>query len=191
MKVTPTALPDVLLIELDEFPDERGFFVERYHEERFAKLGLPTAWRQDNHSRSRRGVLRGLHFQLRRPQGKLISCVAGSVFDVAVDVRVGSPTFGKWVGVTLSGDKAQLLWIPPGYAHGLLAVSEQADVIYKCTELYAPADERGILWSDPDLQIQWPVSGPILSERDRRLPMLSETRDLPQFTEGAVRETAR
>ena len=191
MKVTPTALPEVLLIELDAFPDERGFFVERYHEERFAKLGLATVWRQDNHSRSHRGVLRGLHFQLRRQQGKLISCVAGSVFDVAVDVRIGSPTFGKWVGVTLSGDKAQLLWIPPGFAHGLLALSEQADVNYKCTELYSPADERGILWSDPDLQIQWPVSNPILSERDQRLPMLSETPDLPQFTEGAVRETAR
>lgn len=190
MKVTPTALPEVLLIELDVFPDERGFFVERYHEERFAKLGLATVWRQDNHSRSRRGVLRGLHYQLRRQQGKLISCVSGSVFDVAVDVRAGSPNFGKWVGVTLSGDKAQLLWIPPGFAHGLLALSEHADVNYKCTELYSPADERGILWCDPDLKIQWPASSPILSARDKGLPALRDTRDLPQFSVAPARGAA-
>jgi dTDP-4-dehydrorhamnose 3,5-epimerase len=180
--VTPTSLPGVVLITLDTFADDRGFFVERYRDERFATTGLPTVWRQDNHSRSRRGVLRGLHYQLSRPQGKLVSCISGSVFDVAVDVRVGSPTFGKWVGVTLTGDAPQLLWIPPGFAHGFCTTSDVADVTYKCTDVYVPDDERGIIWNDPELAIRWPLSPPILSRRDREFPSLKHaTALLPQY----------
>lgn len=174
MDVTPTALAGVLLVELETFPDDRGFFVERYHERKFAALGLPTAWPQDNQARSRHGVLRGLHYQWPRPQGKLIACLSGTIFDVAVDVRVGSPTFRRWVGVELSGDTPRLLWIPPGFAHGYLVLSPTADVTYKCTDVHVPSADRGVIWSDADIGIEWPaaVAQPILSAKDRALPTL-------------------
>jgi dTDP-4-dehydrorhamnose 3,5-epimerase len=185
--VRATALPDVLIVELRSFADDRGFFVERYHEEEFARLGLPTTWRQDNHSHSRRGVIRGLHYQLHRPQGKLISCVRGRVFDVAVDLRVGSPTFRQWVGMTLADDTPWLLWIPPGFAHGFCALSDSADVLYKCTDVYVAADERGIAWNDPELAIAWPVEDPVISTRDRQLPLLSDAMDyLPAYPQRAT-----
>ena len=182
MKVTPTSLPDVLLIEPRVFADERGFFYESFNAPRFAQHGLPTEWRQDNHSRSREGVLRGLHYQLRRPQGKLVTCIRGEVFDVAVDIRRGSPTFGTWTGVHLSGDKPQHLWIPPGFAHGFCVLSDVADFVYKCTDVYQGDDDRGVLWSDPGIGIDWPVADPALSEKDKRyLPLDASRADLPRY----------
>lgn len=192
MRKTPSSLPEVLLIDLDVFADERGHLVEVFNEKRFAEHGLPTTFRQDNLSRSLRGVIRGLHYQLQHPQGKLISCIRGRIFDIAVDIRMGSPTFGKWVGVELSEDERQLVWIPPGFAHGYCTLSEIAEIQYKCTDLYAPRDERGILWSDPDLAIAWPSEHPILSKRDRDLPTLrAALRDLPQYTGVAPSDAAR
>ena len=190
MNVTATTIPEVLLVDLDVFTDDRGSFVERYHAERFAKWGLPTDFRQDNHSRSHRGVLRGLHYQLRHAQGKLVSCVRGSVFDVAVDIRVGSPTFARWVGTTLSEDKPQLMWIPQGFAHGFCALSDLAEVEYKCTDFYVPADEHGILWSDPEIGVNWPVASPLVSRRDRHLPKLRAA-ELPLFSAPAESLTAQ
>jgi dTDP-4-dehydrorhamnose 3,5-epimerase len=180
VKVTRTALPEVLLIDLDVYTDERGHFFERYNEERFRKHGLPTNFCQDNSSRSRRGVLRGLHYQLLRPQGKLVGCTRGEAFDVAVDIRVGSPTFGQWVGFTLSEQTPQVMWIPPGFAHGFCALSDVVDIEYKCTELYDAADDRGVLWSDPELRIGWPLPQPLVSKRDRELPLLRAA-ELPVF----------
>ena len=144
MKVTPTSHPEVLLIEPDVFEDERGFFMETYHVEKFAAAGLPTRFLQDNHSRSVRGVLRGLHYQLEHPQGKLVRMVSGEVLDVAVDIRKGSPRFGQWVAVTLSAENRRQLYVPPGFAHGFCTLSEQADFLYKCTDIYTPGDEHGI-----------------------------------------------
>jgi dTDP-4-dehydrorhamnose 3,5-epimerase len=162
------------------FSDDRGFFLEAYNERRFAEFGLPARFRQDNHSRSVKGVLRGLHYQVRQPQGKLVSVIRGQIFDVAVDVRRGSSTFGRWHGVTLSADEPRYLWVPPGFAHGLCVLSDVADVVYKCTELFAPDDEGGVLWNDPTVGIEWPIANPILSPKDRRLPGLSPERsDLP------------
>lgn len=182
MKSSPTTLPGVVVIEPRVFHDDRGFFLETFRDEQFAALGLPTAFRQDNHSRSRRGVLRGLHFQLNRPQGKLVTVIRGEVFDVAVDVRVGSPTFGRWFGLLLSDDQPRALWIPPGYAHGFCVLSDIADVIYKCTDVYEPDDNRGVCWSDPSLGIEWPVSTPLLSEKDESYAGLDATRaDLPRY----------
>jgi len=183
VKVTPTALSEVLLIDPEIFTDERGHFAELYHEQRFARHGLPTRFRQQNQSRSRRGVLRGLHYQLRHPQGKLLWCSRGNVFDVAVDIRVGSPTFGKWAAVELSDAKPQLMWVPPGFAHGFCVLSDTADVEYKCTETYVRADDHGVLWSDPELRIEWPLDHPILSKRDEKLPTLREAAEtLPRYT---------
>ena len=182
MRIEETALPGVLVIESQVHPDSRGSFAERYHAARFAEHGLPTAWVQDNHARSRKGVLRGLHFQRRRPQGKLVMVLRGAVLDVAVDVRRGSPTFGRWIAMELCEDRARSLWVPPGYAHGYCVLSDVADVLYKCTELYDPADDRGVLWSDATLGIAWPVAEPILSEKDRCLaPLSAERDDLPEF----------
>ena len=182
MKVTETSLPGVLLVEPRVFADERGFFYESFNAPRFAEHGLPTEWKQDNHSRSNGGVLRGLHYQLRRPQGKLVTCVRGEVFDVAVDIRKGSPTFGQWVGVHLSGDKPQYLWIPPGYAHGFCTLSPVADFIYKCTDVYQGDDDRGVLWSDPAIGIRWPVADPALSPKDTQyLPLDPARTDLPEY----------
>ena len=170
MRVTPTALPDVLLIEPKVFGDERGFFFESYNKKAFRDAtGLDFEFVQDNHTRSRRGVLRGLHYQLRQAQGKIVRVISGEVFDVALDIRRGSPTFGKAVSFTLDAASKRMAWVPPGFAHGFLVVSEEADVVYKTTDYYAPQHERTILWNDPALGIRWPLQGePILADKDRR-----------------------
>jgi dTDP-4-dehydrorhamnose 3,5-epimerase len=165
--VTPTAIADVLLIEPKVFGDPRGFFLESWNAKAFAEAGIAAAFVQDNHSRSPRGVLRGLHYQIRQPQGKLVRVVAGEVFDVAVDLRRASSTFGRWVGERLSADNKRMLWIPPGLAHGFLVLSESADFLYKTTDYYAPEHERVLAWNDPELGIKWPLAGtPTLSARD-------------------------
>ena len=165
----PTAIPDVLVIEPKVFKDDRGFFLETYQARKYAALGLPGTMVQDNLSGSRQGVLRGLHYQVRQPQGKLVSVVAGEVFDVAVDIRRSSPTFGNWVGVTLSTQNRRQLWIPVGFAHGFYVVSEWAEVLYKVNDFYSPEGERTILWNDPRLAVAWPLVGgrpPLLSPKD-------------------------
>lgn len=169
MKAFPQALPEVLLLEPRVFSDERGFFFESFNERAFeAATGLQRHFVQDNHSRSIRGVLRGLHYQLEQPQGKLVRVCVGEIFDVAVDVRRGSPTFGQWVGAYLSAENKRQLWIPEGYAHGFLTLSESAEVLYRATNYYAPEFERCIRWDDPDLAIAWPGSEtPLLSQKDR------------------------
>jgi dTDP-4-dehydrorhamnose 3,5-epimerase len=165
--VTRTAIPDVFVVEPKVFGDARGFFLESWNAQAFAAAGIPAAFVQDNHSRSPRGVLRGLHYQVRQPQGKLVRVVAGEVFDVAVDLRRASPTFGRWVGERLSAENKRMLWIPPGFGHGFLVLSETADFLYKTTDYYAPEHERVIAWNDPDLAIKWPIAGtPTLSGRD-------------------------
>jgi len=168
MNVTPTAIPDVLLLTPKVFGDSRGFFFESFNERAFeAAIGGPAHFVQDNHSRSGRGVLRGLHYQVEQPQGKLVRVVAGAVFDVAVDIRPGSQTFGRWVAAELTADNHHQLWIPPGLAHGFLVLSDSAEFLYKTTAYYAPAHERCILWNDPVLDIRWPLEGqPILSAKD-------------------------
>lgn len=167
MKVIETALPDVHIIEPRVFGDQRGFFMETWNRRRYEELGLPADFVQDNQSGSRRGVLRGLHYQIRQPQGKLVWVIAGEVFDVAVDLRRSSPTFGRWVGVTLSAENRRQLWVPPGFAHGFIVTSETAEFVYKCTDYYAPEHERCIRWDDPDLAIEWPLDEtPIVSEKD-------------------------
>lgn len=169
MKIERTRLEGLLIIQPRVFGDDRGFFFESFNERVFAEqTGLEVHFVQDNHSRSARNVLRGLHYQVRRPQGKLVRVVAGEVFDVAVDLRRDSPTFGKWQGDYLSADNKRMLWIPPGFAHGFLVLSDSADFLYKTTDYYAPEHERAILWNDPDLAIDWPLTGtPILSAKDR------------------------
>ncbi len=170
MKVTPLAIPDVKLIEPRVFGDERGFFLETWNQSVFRDAGLDLAFVQDNWSRSTRGVLRGLHYQLEHTQGKLVRCVSGEVFDVAVDIRQSSPTFGCWVGATLSEVNKHSLWVPPGFAHGFLTLSETADFQYKCTDVYHPTSERTISWSDPEIGIAWPIelgSRIQLSEKDQ------------------------
>ena len=169
MKFTPSEIPPVVLIEPRVFTDERGFFMETYHTERFAQAGITAVFVQDNHSASRQGTLRGLHYQIRQAQGKLVRVIAGEVFDVAVDLRRSSPYFGKWVGAHLSAENKHQIWIPPGFAHGYYVLSEQAEIIYKASDLYAPQWERTLLWNDPDIGIQWPLlpgSTPILSSKD-------------------------
>ena len=177
MKVLPTSLLEVRIIEPDVFADNRGFLMEIYHEERYREARVEGPVVQVNLSHSVRGTLRGLHYQLRRPQGKLIQVVRGAIFDVAVDIRRGSPTFGRWTGIELSEENRRQLFVPGGFAHGFCVLSDTADVIYGCTELYDPQDEGGILWSDPALGIGWPISDPIVSPKDGRLPCLS---DLPR-----------
>lgn len=168
MKVIETVLPGVLILEPKVFGDERGFFMESYNRHRYAELGLPTEFVQDNHSRSARGVLRGLHYQIEQPQGKLVRVVRGAVYDVAVDLRRSSPAFGRWEGVELSEENKRLLWIPPGFAHGFLVLSDYADFLYKTTDYYAPEHERCLAWNDPALGIVWPLQGePVLSAKDR------------------------
>ena len=168
MKVTPTGLPDVLLIEPRVFGDVRGFFFESWNEREFERAGIGARFVQDNHSRSGRGVLRGLHYQIRRPQGKLVRVVAGEIFDVAADIRRSSPNFGRWEGVRLNAESYKMLWIPAGFAHGFCVLSEFAEVLYKATDYYAPEHERCILWNDPELRIDWPIPGgaPELSAKD-------------------------
>lgn len=175
MNVIKTKLPGVLIIEPKVFGDTRGFFLEAFHKKRYEEIGIPghgLEFVQDNHSRSGKGVLRGLHFQLDNPQGKLVSAGTGVVFDVAADVNPDSTTFGQWVGVELSEVNHRQLWIPPGYAHGFCVLSDIADFQYKCTAFYHPRSECGIVWNDPDLAIEWPVKNPMLSEKDRMLPDL-------------------
>jgi dTDP-4-dehydrorhamnose 3,5-epimerase len=181
MQVEATTLPEVLLIRPDVFEDPRGFFMESYHARKYAAQGLPGQFVQDNHSRSTRGVLRGLHYQLNHPQGKLVRVVTGEVFDVAVDIRRGSPHFGCWTGVTLSEENRLQLYIPPGFAHGFCTLSEQADFLYKCTDFYRPDDECGIAWDDPDIAIDWPAGEYQLSDKDRAFPKLSESSFLPGY----------
>ena len=175
MKVTPTAIPDVLLLEPRVFGDERGFFLESYNKRVFEEL---TGWRgefvQDNHSRSGRGVLRGLHYQIEQAQGKLVRVARGTIYDVVVDLRRSSPTFGRWVGVTLDASSQAQLWIPPGLAHGFQVTSDSADLLYKTTDYYAPAAERCLAWNDPQLAIAWPIADPILSAKDQAGKRLSE-----------------
>jgi dTDP-4-dehydrorhamnose 3,5-epimerase len=167
MKVTPTRLPEVLLIEPKVFGDARGFFFESWNEREFERVGIGVKFVQDNHSRSERGVLRGLHYQVRQPQGKLVRVVAGEVFDVAVDIRRSSPNFGRWEGQRLSAHSKSTLWIPVGFAHGFCVLSDFAEMLYKTTDFYASQHERSILWNDPDLGIEWPLAvAPSLSAKD-------------------------
>lgn len=172
---TRSEIPEVILIDVHAFKDERGFFKETYKQSEFVKNGITHSFVQDNHSRSKRGILRGLHYQ-KRPaaQAKLITVVRGEIFDVAVDIRKGSPNYGRWVGENLSQEDHRLLYIPEGFAHGYLVLSEEADVVYKATSEYSPEDERGIVWNDPQLSIQWPIKNPILSAQDARHPTLGE-----------------
>jgi len=181
VRVTPTQLPEVLLVEPRVFGDARGFFVETFHTERYSAGGIRGPFVQDNLSRSVQRTLRGLHFQEPRPQGKLVQVFRGAVWDVAVDVRRGSPTFGAWLGMELSDENHRQLWIPPGFAHGFCVLSEMADFSYKCTEFYAPDAERCVRWDDPALGIRWPVHSPVLSEKDRFAPLLSEAAVLPVY----------
>lgn len=170
MNVIDTALPDVKLIEPRVFGDDRGFFLETWNAETFTANGLPMTFVQDNHSRSARGVLRGIHYQLKSPQGKLVRVVSGAVWDVAVDLRRSSPTFLQWVGYELSATNKRMLWIPEGFGHGFVTLSDNTDFLYKCTAPYAPAWDRGIRWDDPAIGIDWPIAGfdPLLSEKDRQ-----------------------
>ncbi|KAB2314007.1 dTDP-4-dehydrorhamnose 3,5-epimerase [Betaproteobacteria bacterium SCN2] len=175
MEKIATAIADVFMIAPGVFGDERGFFFESYNRRSMAELGIDFDFVQDNHSRSGRGVLRGLHYQIRQPQGKLVRVVAGEIFDVAVDVRRSSPTFGQWVGMTLSAENKRMAWVPPGFAHGFYVVSETAEVLYKASDYYAPQHERSLLWNDPALGIEWPLSGePLLSDKDRKGIPLNE-----------------
>jgi dTDP-4-dehydrorhamnose 3,5-epimerase len=170
MQVVPTELPGVLLLEPRVFGDARGFFFESYNRRAFHKAtGVDVEFVQDNHSRSAKNVLRGLHYQIRQAQGKLVRVIEGEVWDVAVDLRRSSPTFGQWAGFTLSAQSKRMAWIPPGFAHGFLVISDSADVLYKATDYYAPEQERTLLWSDPALGIRWPLAGtPVLADKDRR-----------------------
>jgi dTDP-4-dehydrorhamnose 3,5-epimerase len=182
MKIEPTHLSGVVLIHPVVYQDPRGFFTETYHAKRYGEHGLPSEFVQDNHSRSICRTLRGLHLQLTQPQGKLIHVISGAIFDVAVDVRVGSPSFAQWVGVELTGDNFKQLYVPPGFAHGFCVISDQADVSYKCTDYYLHGDEIGIAWNDPDIAIQWPITTPILSEKDMNALRLKDVLSrLPRF----------
>ncbi|MBI1310328.1 dTDP-4-dehydrorhamnose 3,5-epimerase [bacterium] len=177
MQVRDTDIPDVKEIQPTVHGDERGFFLETYSARRYAEHGIPTSFVQDNWSRSRRGILRGLHYQVQQAQGKLVQVMSGEVFDVAVDLRRGSETFGRWVGVILSAGKKNQLWIPPGFAHGFLVLSDVADFVYKCTDYYAPEHERCLSWNDPTVAIDWPFdSEPTLSEKDHNGQSLNEVR---------------
>ncbi len=179
MNVIETDLPGVVIIEPKVFGDERGFFMESWNGRRYEEAGLPGRFVQDNLSYSIHGVLRGLHFQNPNSQGKLVSVLRGEVFDVAVDIRVGSPTFGKWIGATLSAENKRQLYVPPSFAHGFVVTSEAALFFYKCTDYYAPSSERIVLWNDPEIGIEWPIAEPVLSERDRAAAPL---RAMPEET---------
>ena len=184
MKFLRTELEGVIVVEPDVFRDERGFFLETYHARKFADGGIAAVFVQDNHSMSKRGTLRGLHAQRRRAQGKLVRVIRGEIFDVAVDIRNGSPTFKKWAGVSLSAENHREVYVPPGFAHGFCVTSDIAEVIYKCTDLYDPSDEFGIAWNDPDLAIRWPVEKPVISEKDSRAPRIAEiVATLPRYVE--------
>lgn len=188
MKFRPLDIPDVVLIEPDVHRDARGFFLEAFHAGKYAEAGIDVAFVQDNHSRSGRDTLRGLHAQLLHPQGKLLRVVDGEVWDVAVDIRPDSPHFGRWVAATLSAENFRLLWIPPGFAHGFCVLSERADVEYKCTALYDPGDEIVVRWDDPALGITWPCEHPVLSDRDREAPLLAELEPRLRAAAAATRQ---
>ena len=182
MKATPTDPPGVLTIEPLVFQDARGFFLETFSASRYEQSGVPGPFVQDNHSRSLKGTVRGLHLQVTKPQGNLMRAVSGSMLDVAVDVRVGSPTFGRWTSALLSGENFRQLYVPPGFAHGFAVVSDVVDVEYKCTDYYDPQDELTVLWNDPVIGIEWPVQEPVLSSRDQKARPLSDLMDrLPRF----------
>ena len=185
MRFTPTDLPEVLIIDPDVYRDSRGFFLETFSSGKYRDGGIRLTFVQDNHSRSVAGTLRGLHLQLGAPMGKLVRAVVGSIFDVAVDVRRGSPTFGKWVGVTLSADNFRQCYIPPGFAHGFCVETPVAEVEYKCTALYDKSQEIGVAWNSPEIGVAWPVTAPLLSERDLNLPTLTDALPtLPQWPGG-------
>jgi dTDP-4-dehydrorhamnose 3,5-epimerase len=179
MYFTPSpTLPEVIIVEPELFQDDRGFFMEMYHQKKFHEAGIKEDFVQDNRSRSRQDSIRGLHYQLGKPQGKIVWALFGEVFDVAVDIRKGSPTFGKWFGITLSDESKRGLYIPPGFAHGFCVLSEEAEFFYKCSDFYSPEDERCIRWNDPDLAIDWPVENPIISEKDANAPLFKDA-ELP------------
>src|SRR5271170_4272139 len=174
MEFIPTRLPGVVLIKPPVFRDDRGYFAETWHEKKFAAAGIQAHFVQDNHSHSIRHTLRGLHYQIQQPQGKLVRVVQGAAFDVAVDMRQSSPTFGQWVGFELSAENQQMLWVPDGFAHGYLALSERVDFLYKCTDFYAPAHERAVRWNDPQVAVRWPLpadTAPLLSPKDAIAPL--------------------
>lgn len=178
MKFTPTEIPEVIVVEPNVYKDERGFFLETFQAERYAAGGIPGPFVQDNHSKSSQNVLRGLHAQRLRPQGKLLRVVQGSIFDVAVDIRKSSPTFGKWVGVELTEDNFKQIYVPPGFVHGFAVLSPVAQVEYKCTDFYKKDDEITVLWNDPEIGVQWPLGDPILSEKDRNAQPLSQQMEI-------------
>ncbi|MDO9318159.1 MAG: dTDP-4-dehydrorhamnose 3,5-epimerase [Gammaproteobacteria bacterium] len=179
MKITPTRIPDIVLLEPRLHGDHRGFFMETWRASTFDNIVPGVSFVQDNHSKSGRGILRGLHYQLQQPQGKLVRVIAGEIYDVAVDMRRNSPTFGQWVGEFLSADNHRQLWVPPGFAHGFIVTSDSAEMVYKCTDYYAPTDEHSLLWSDPALAISWPlekagIAEPVLSDKDRNGRIFAE-----------------
>jgi dTDP-4-dehydrorhamnose 3,5-epimerase len=181
MKVTPTSIPEVLVFEPTVFGDDRGFFYESYNAQQFSQMtGLSVNFVQDNHSRSARNVLRGLHYQIRQPQGKLVRVISGAIFDVVVDIRASSPFFGRWIGVELSAENRRQLWVPPGFAHGFVVTSEAAECLYKTTDYWSPEHERSILWNDPALAIEWPLAGePMLSGKDSHGKLLADAEVFP------------
>lgn len=179
MRFITTELPGVLVVEPEVFGDSRGFFMETYHADRFAEAGITLPFVQDNQSRSVRGTLRGLHYQHPRAQGKLVRVVHGAIFEVVVDIRRDSPSFRQWLAMDLSAESGLQLWVPPGFAHGFCVTSDRADIVYKCTDLYSPADEHTVAWNDPDLEIAWPVTTPILSARDAAAGRLADIAILP------------
>lgn len=182
MKFIATSLPGVVVVEPVVFGDQRGFFMETWQSETFARGGIDARFVQDNHSSSRQWVLRGLHYQIRRPQGKLVRVTQGEAFDVAVDMRASSPTFGKWFGEILSASNRRMMWVPPGFAHGFLVISEHVEFMYKCTDYYSPQDERSLLWNDPDLGIDWPLPRdvqPIVSQKDKDAATLATAERFP------------
>jgi dTDP-4-dehydrorhamnose 3,5-epimerase len=181
LNISETRLPGVLLIEPKVFGDGRGFFMETYRADTFRDFGIADTFVQDNHSRSARGVLRGLHYQEPNAQGKLVRCTRGAIFDVAVDIRRGSPSFGRWFGLELSDANKRMLWIPPGFAHGFCALEDGSDLVYKCTSLYDAASDRAILWNDPAIGIEWPIAEPLLSAKDANAPRLAEAAPLPAY----------
>jgi dTDP-4-dehydrorhamnose 3,5-epimerase len=180
MKIVPTSIPDVVLLEPKVFGDDRGFFFESWNRRTFAELGITSDFVQDNHSKSQKNVLRGLHYQIENAQGKLVRVTSGAVYDVAVDLRRSSPTFGRWVGFTLSASDRRMAWIPPGFAHGFCVTSESAEFLYKTTDYYSPAHERTLLWNDPQLAIPWPLSGePLLAAKDKTGTPLAQAETFP------------
>ena len=183
MRRIETPLPGAYLIEPTVFSDERGFFFESYHEAKYAEMGIPARFVQDNHAKSGRGTLRGLHYQINRPQAKLCRVVQGEVLDIIVDIRRGSPNFGRHERAVLSGENKRQLYVPPGFAHGYLVLSDTAEFLYKCSQLYVPEWDRGIAWNDPEIGVAWGIENPVLSEKDKRHPKLSEVlpADLPSF----------